>query len=115
MFEKCNAVVGDAVSEVVVVVVVVMPLQPTPVAQRVVVEARVSNQAYPLIPANWCVSPVVLVEVLAKVTCLKQNDNHTAMLHSSDSKVSVLTETDPQKPALESIQIQFCTFLSSWE
>ena len=68
LFEEGDAVVRDEVGEVVLVVVVSMLDLLTVKVECVVVEARVSNQPDPLAPPGGHVGPLVLVQVLTKVT-----------------------------------------------
>ena len=65
-FEEGEAVVGDEVSEVVLVVVVLVLLLPTVEVDAVVVETGVSDQSHPLGPARGDVFSIVLVQVLPK-------------------------------------------------
>jgi hypothetical protein len=65
--EEGDAVVGDEVCEIVLVVVVQMSVDLAVIAQAVVVETRVTYQPHPLVVTRRNVRPVVFVQVLAKI------------------------------------------------
>ena len=71
LLEEGDTVVGNQVSQVVLVVIVTMLDLLAIEVERVVVEARVTYEPHPLCPARRDVSARVLVQVLAKVACEK--------------------------------------------
>lgn len=68
VFQESDTVIGDQVSEIVrVIVILVLHLIPVEI-HRVVVEAGVLDQPHPFPPPRGDVRPIVFVQVLAKVS-----------------------------------------------
>ena len=98
LFEESNAVVGDEVGEVILVIIVsVTNFLPVEV-DSVIVESGVSDEPDPLPPSGRYVRPVVLVQIFAKITWNKKTrqfdqriripsalgKNHPSTLYSQD-------------------------------
>ena len=73
---KRNTPVSDEICEVVLCIIHPVPFFVRVVSYRVVVEFGVQQQSFPFVPTHWHPAPIVLIQILAKITWERSKDHY---------------------------------------